>query len=157
MALHRQTHRLSTCHRHPTKPITGFCAPCPSERLAGLRFRSPPITDPESPFRVRASAQQRPESSSANAPDPTRRKFCDVQARNTLSELFNIDDDRKCLPRKFEVELRGEEERDDSGDEARVLDSDAEFKMMKELIDLKWERKKGAGRDLKEIAGGIGF
>ncbi|XP_021802813.1 uncharacterized protein LOC110746892, partial [Prunus avium] len=94
-----------------------------------------------------------PASSSANAPDPTRRKSCDVRARNTQSELFNIDDDRKGLPRKFEVELRGEEQRDDSGDEARVLDSDAEFKTMKELIDLEWERKKGAGRDLKEIAG----
>ncbi|KAL6288313.1 hypothetical protein ACE6H2_012703 [Prunus campanulata] len=79
-----------------TAKLTGFCAPCLSERLAGL--------------------------------DPTRRKSCDVRARNTLSKLFNIDDNRKGLPRKFEVELRGEEQRDDSGDEARVLDSDAEFK-----------------------------
>ncbi|ONH99997.1 hypothetical protein PRUPE_6G061700 [Prunus persica] len=162
MTLYRQTHRLSTCLRHPTKPITGFCAPCLSERLAGLDSAAaaahpqPPTRNPHSGSELRRSKScsgQRPESSSANAPDPTRRKSCDVRARNTLSELFNIDDDRKGLPRKFEVELRGEEEKNDSGDEARVLDSDAEFKTMKELIDLEWERKKGAGRDLKEIAG----
>ncbi|KAL6278968.1 hypothetical protein ACE6H2_022569 [Prunus campanulata] len=160
MAVHRQTHRLSTCHRYPTKPITGFCAPCLSECLADLDSAA---AHPQSPTwnphsgsdlqRSKSCSDQRPESSSANAPDPTRHKSCDVLAQNTLSELFNINDDRKGLPRKFEVKLRGEEQRDDNGDEARVLDSDAEFKTMKELINLEWERKKGAGRDLKEITG----
>ncbi|OVA10358.1 Uncharacterized protein family UPF0503 [Macleaya cordata] len=29
-------HRLSTCERHPEQPVTGFCASCLRERLAGL-------------------------------------------------------------------------------------------------------------------------
>ncbi|KAM2614224.1 hypothetical protein TB2_028877 [Malus domestica] len=157
-----QTHRLSTCHRHPTKPITGFCAPCLSERLAGLdsaAHQEPLTQNPHSGSELRRSKScsgTRPESSSANALDPTRRKSCNVRARNTLSELFNIDDDRKGVPRKFDVELR-DGDKDDGGDEARVLDLDAdaesEFKTMKELIDLEWEKKKGEGRDSKEIAG----
>ncbi|KAM1226756.1 hypothetical protein ACFX13_006181 [Malus domestica] len=157
-----QTHRLSTCHRHPTKPITGFCAPCLSERLAGLdsaaaAHHEPPTQNPHSGSELRrckSCAGTRPESSSENALDPTRRKSCDVRARNTLSELFNIDDDRKGVPRKFDVEVR-DEEKNEGGDEGNVLDldADAEFKTMKELIDLEWEKKKGAGRDLKDIAG----
>lgn len=83
-----------------------------------------------------------------------------MRIRNTLSELFNIDDERKGLPRRFELdlssqgfELKEEEEQvvEDNGDEIRV--SDAEFKTMKELIDLEWQKKKGNGRDLREIAG----
>ncbi|BFG19888.1 hypothetical protein CerSpe_061620 [Prunus speciosa] len=134
-----------------TKPITGFCNPKKAmalhrqTHLLSTCHRHP--TKPITGFCAPCLSER------LAGLDPTRRKSCDVRARNTLSELFNIDDDRKGLPRKFEVELRGEEQRDDSGDEARVLDSNAEFKTMKELIDLEWERKKGAGRDLKEIAG----
>uniref|UniRef100_A0A5B6ZRW2 Uncharacterized protein n=1 Tax=Davidia involucrata TaxID=16924 RepID=A0A5B6ZRW2_DAVIN len=36
MTLDSNTRRLSTCHRHPAEPVTGFCASCLRERLAGL-------------------------------------------------------------------------------------------------------------------------
>ncbi|RXH98331.1 hypothetical protein DVH24_010656 [Malus domestica] len=59
------------------------------------------------------------------------------------SELFNIDNDRKGVSRKFHVELRYGD-KDDGGDEARVLDLDT---------DADSEFKTGEGRDSKEIAG----
>ncbi|XP_062016705.1 protein OCTOPUS-like [Rosa rugosa] len=160
-----QPHRRSTCHRHPTTPITGFCAPCLSERLAGLDSSSPSAAvAPQNAHsgsselrRSKSCCGTRPESS-AYPPEPPRRKSCDVRNRNTLSELFNIDDHRKGLPRRFEIdssgqgfELKEEPEEEHNGDETRA--SDAEFKTMKELIDLELQRKKGNGRDLREIAG----
>ena len=79
-----------------------------------------------------------------------------VREPHSGSELFNIDNDHKGVPRKFDVEVR-DEEKNEGGDEDNVLDldadADAEFKTMKELIDLEWEKKKGAGRDLKDNAG----
>lgn len=170
MTQHRQPrpHRRSTCHRHPTTPITGFCAPCLSERLAGLDSASssaaaggavPPTSQtahsgPSELRRSKSCCGTRPEY----PPEPPRRKSCDVRNRNTLSELFNIDDDRKGLPRNFEIEpsghgfeLKEAPPEEENGDEIRV--SDAELKTMKELIDLELQRKKGNGRDLREIAG----
>ncbi|RXH97716.1 hypothetical protein DVH24_010041 [Malus domestica] len=69
--------------------------------------------------------------------------------------------DNRGGSRKFDVEVR-DEEKNEGGDEGNVLDldadADAEFKTMKELIDLELEKKKGASRDLKDILGdGIGF
>ncbi|CAN6685225.1 unnamed protein product [Malus baccata var. baccata] len=78
--------------------------------------------------------------------------------------------DDESGPRKFDVEVR-DEEKNEGGDEGNVLDldadADAEFKTMKELIDLEWEKElidleweknNGAGRDLKDILGdGVGF
>ncbi|XP_050369422.1 protein OCTOPUS [Argentina anserina] len=162
-------HRRSTCHRHPTTPITGFCAPCLSERLAGLDSSAAgpaPQTAQTAHSKLRRSKSccgTRPESSSY-PPEPPRRKSCDVRNRNTLSELFNIDDDRKGVPRKLEIkssrlglELKEApppaEAEEQNGEEARV--SDAEFKTMKELIDLELQRKKGNVRDLREIAGAV--
>ncbi|KAB2614465.1 hypothetical protein D8674_037519 [Pyrus ussuriensis x Pyrus communis] len=121
------------------------------EHLAGLdsaatAHQEPSTYNPHSGFELRISklcSRTRPESSSTNAPDPTRHKLCNVRARNTLPELFNIDDDRKEVPRKFHVELRYGD-KDDDGDKARVLDLDAN-------ADSKF--KMGEGRDLKEIAG----
>ncbi|XP_015896911.3 protein OCTOPUS [Ziziphus jujuba] len=106
-----QTHRLSTCHRHPAKPITGFCAICLRERLAGID----PDTRQETPTQNISSRSElrRTKSCSGTKPDcflnpssdPPRRRSCDVRARNTLWELFNRDDEKKGTVKKFEVEL----------------------------------------------------
>ncbi|RXH72456.1 hypothetical protein DVH24_012140 [Malus domestica] len=122
-----------------------------SECLAGLDsaaavYQEPSTHNPHSGYehqRSKFCSRTRPESSSTNTPDSTRRKSCSVRARNTLSKLFNIDDDRKGVPRKFHVELRYGD-KDNGGDEARVLDLDAD-------PDSKF--KTCEGRDSKEIAG----
>ncbi|CAN6685212.1 unnamed protein product [Malus baccata var. baccata] len=113
----------------PTWTITELHIEC----LAGLdsavaAHQEPSTHNPHSGYELRRSklcSRTRPKSSLTNAPDPTRRKLCNVKAWNTLSELFNIDDDRKGVPRKFHVELRYGD-KDDGGDKARVLNLDAD-------------------------------
>ncbi|KAF5446777.1 hypothetical protein F2P56_032380 [Juglans regia] len=100
--------RLSSCHRHPTRPVTGFCASCLRERLASID----PATRHEIPTTSAAAVLRRSKSfsaegSSAAASEPPRRRSCDVRARSTLWDLFNVDDERKGLNRRFEVELGG--------------------------------------------------
>ncbi|KAF2311979.1 hypothetical protein GH714_027649 [Hevea brasiliensis] len=176
-------HRLSTCHRHPSKPITGFCASCLRERLAGID----PDTHQETPITYLAADLRRSKSfssssnpnasssstSTTNTSEP-RRKSCEIRARNSLSDLFHLDDKRRySLNRKpkglaLGLELKEEVE---NGVEIRIseevsapnvnatgrniddFEEDGEFKTMKEFIDLEWERKKNAGRDLRDIAG----
>ncbi|KAG5253787.1 UPF0503 protein [Salix suchowensis] len=181
-----QKHRYSSCNRHPSKSITGFCASCLRERLAGID----PDTHQETPATHLAAELRRSKSYSsttnnnlnnnnasststssttATTSEP-RRISCDVrQVRNTLSELFHVDDKRinpsvqkpKCLDSGLELK----EEEDfgeisvlalDANDIGRNVDDfeeDGELKTMKEFIDLEWERKKNGGRDLKYIAG----
>ncbi|KAF7816068.1 UPF0503 protein [Senna tora] len=173
-------HRLSSCHRHPTKPVTGFCASCLRERLAGIDSSN----DHEYPDQeVQHTAELRRTKScsgsglapSASTVSEPRRRSCEVRARSTLWDLFNIDDERKGLNRKFEVELgnvgfeiREEEQIGDGNDAIRVCggsfvchggvidgvdEADEETKTMKEFIDLELQSRKNAGRDFREIAG----
>ncbi|XP_062085121.1 protein OCTOPUS-like [Humulus lupulus] len=179
-----QSRRISTCHRHPSIPITGFCASCLRERLAGIEA----AVNNDTPTRNQAAAGAASSSGSelrrskscsgpksevfANPPDPTRRRSCDVraQARNSLWNLFNLDDERKGTAGKFEVELGNlgfklKEEHGDGNEngnegairvserEVRVEEDGFESKTMKEFIDLECKKKKGTGRDLKDIAG----
>ncbi|XP_050237453.1 protein OCTOPUS-like [Mercurialis annua] len=169
-------HRHSTCHRHPSKPITGFCACCLRERLAGID----PDTHQETPLTHLAAELRRCKSYSCssnlnnasssststtatNPSDQPRRKSCDVRSRNTLSDLFNSDDSKKrfSFNSKLKVEklcldLKEEEEENegiirvfDEVSERNVddFDEDGEFKTMKEFIDLEWETKKNGGKD----------
>ncbi|KAJ9128588.1 hypothetical protein P3X46_034726 [Hevea brasiliensis] len=179
-----QHFRLSTCHRHPSKPITGFCASCLRERLSGIdpdTHQETPITylDAELRRSKSFSSSSNPNASSSSTSTTTtsepRRKSCDVRARNSLSDLFHLDDKRRySLNRKpkgldLGIELKEEEE---NGAEIRVseeiiapsvnaatevnvddFEEDGECKTMKEFIDLESERKKNAGRDLRDIAG----
>ncbi|XP_060963649.1 protein OCTOPUS-like [Cannabis sativa] len=178
-----QSRRLSTCHRHPSIPITGFCASCLRERLVGIEAS----VNNDTPTRNQAgsgsgagaassSGSELRRSKSCNGPksevfanpsDPTRRRSCDVRARNSLYNLFNLDDERKGTAGKFEVELGNlrfelkEEDRNGNEGEIRVsehglLDEEdgCELRPMKEFIDLECKKKKkGTGKDLKDIAG----
>lgn len=179
--------RLSSCYRHPAIPVTGFCALCLSERLASID----PATRQEThaPGRFAAADKLRRSKSynaegfsaaAAAASEPPRRKSCDVRARSTLWDLFNLDDERKGKDpsRKFDLgleslgfELREEDENesdnenDRGGEEIRVsepnveeneiAEEEIEFKTMKEFIDLEWRSKRSGGRDFKDIAGSV--
>ncbi|GFZ19895.1 hypothetical protein Acr_28g0006000 [Actinidia rufa] len=101
-----------------------------------------------------------------------RRKSCDVRGRNTLSRLFNLDDEESnALNRGFNVESKnlGFSEVTDSVIESRVVDggsimvsedalvqdeeAEEEQKTMKEHIELEYQSRKHNARDLKDIAG----
>ncbi|KAG4191579.1 hypothetical protein ERO13_A07G102800v2 [Gossypium hirsutum] len=151
----RQSCRLSSCHRHPaTAPLTGFCASCLRERLAGIQNDSPTTTPTSSTtsstsqFRRCKSCSGGPDPSSSAASEP-RRKSCDVRAHSTLHDLFAVDDKMKTLNvdlpcSKVEVfqsfEGGGEEE------------EEGELKTMKEFIDLECGSKKTSGKSLWEAA-----
>ncbi|XVE79461.1 hypothetical protein DITRI_Ditri14bG0060600 [Diplodiscus trichospermus] len=149
---HRQGNRRRTCPRHPTTtPVTGFCASCLRERLAGIQNNSPtatptPSTSSSSQLRRSKSCSGGPNPSSSSAASEPRRKSCDVRAHSTLHDLFSIDDKIKTLnvhhaPSKVEAfqDFEGEEE-------------EGEFKTMKEFIDLEWRSKKTSRKSLWEVA-----
>ncbi|CAL0315642.1 unnamed protein product [Lupinus luteus] len=146
------THRFSTCHRHPTVPITGFCASCLSERLAGIV--SPVLQDshrqPELRRSKSCSGGRDAVSDGASVSEP-RRWSCDVRGRSTLSDLFNVDDEEKKKPVNrsgFGVELkRG----NGIGEMVRVCDEDEGTKTMKEFIDLELRNRKSARKDLRSF------
>ncbi|XP_022754203.1 UPF0503 protein At3g09070, chloroplastic-like [Durio zibethinus] len=157
MTLQLQTqthcHRLPSCHCHPTTtPVTGFCASCLRERLAGIRNNSPtttlvPSTSTSQLRRSKScSGGPNPSSSSSAASEP-RRKSCDGRAHNTLHDLFAIDDKIKTpnlnhYPSKVEAFQGFEEEEEEEG----------ELKTMKEFIDLEWGSKETSGKSLWEAA-----
>ncbi|XP_031250266.1 protein OCTOPUS-like [Pistacia vera] len=146
-------HRYSTCHRHPTtKPITGFCATCLCERLSSIDSSATATpTSSTSPRlrRTKSYSSSDPNAASAfgSASEP-RRKSCDVGPRNTLFNLFHVDDQFKNKkiygPTSVGPALKEEEE----GEEIKVCDAlsedenEGELKSMKEFIDLELERKK---------------
>lgn len=150
-------HRLSTCHRHPTVPVTGFCASCLRERLAG--FDSPSADESPELRRTKSCSGGRDAPSTA-ASEP-RRRSCEVRARSSLSDLFNIDDHKKKRPNKsgnsrFEI---AEEEEHGNGNVETVrvcdgreeVDEEEETKTMKEFIDLELQNRKNRGKDLRNF------
>ncbi|KAJ6905019.1 hypothetical protein NC652_022916 [Populus alba x Populus x berolinensis] len=178
---HPPKHRHPSCHRHPSKPITGFCASCLRERLAGIdpdTHQETPVTHLAAELRrsksyssttTRNNPNNNNASTTATTSEP-RRKSCDVGPfRNTLSDLFHVDDKRRSSSiektKGFDsgLELKEEENlgeirvsaQDANNSEGNVedLEEDGELKTIKEFIDLEWERKKTGGRDLKDIAG----
>ncbi|XP_057514145.1 protein OCTOPUS-like [Actinidia eriantha] len=99
----KSRHR-STCHRHPAEPVTGFCALCLRERLAGIDSSAGSGGGDDQSGTSAASSSLHPEirrcksyaalkcGASSGVSEP-RRKSCDVRDRHTLSRLFNLDDE----------------------------------------------------------------
>nr|KYP76132.1 hypothetical protein KK1_020357 [Cajanus cajan] len=150
-----KTHRFTTCHRHPSTPVTGFCASCLRERLASIDSSS---NSPELRRAKSFSARTACAPSSA-APEP-RRRSCEVPLpppRGSLSDLFHRDDKSKSPPNRSASVRSGTAGvgvgEDDRGDAVRVSGDDAgEEKTMKEFIDLELRSKKNTGRDFSYIA-----
>ncbi|KAL2332947.1 hypothetical protein Fmac_014160 [Flemingia macrophylla] len=147
-----KTHRFTTCHRHPSTPVTGFCASCLRERLAGIDSSS---ASPE----LRRTRSFCAHSPSSAAPEP-RRRSCEVRLpppRGSLSDLFHLDD-RSKKPANRNASARSGTaavgiRENVLGDAVRVSGNDAgEEKTMKEFIDLELRSKKSAGRDFSYIA-----
>ncbi|CAL0309675.1 unnamed protein product [Lupinus luteus] len=171
-----KTRRFSTCHRHPTEPLTGFCASCLRERLAGIESSSTaavdcPAAETRPALKLRRTksfscSAAEPPSSSSTVPEP-RRRSC--EARGTLCDLLKFDGTEKnghnlkpvIDSRKLDLEIREEEEEEehvnDDGEGVRVCGDDfacfEETKTMKEFIDLEFKSRKSSGRDFREIAG----
>ncbi|GMH12245.1 hypothetical protein Nepgr_014086 [Nepenthes gracilis] len=153
--------RATACHRHPSQPVVGLCAHCLRERLSLLDPSG--CTDTSSSNLIsrasitvsaaKACDRANASSSSTTVPDlrrcktfsgnqcesigflyEPRRRSCEVRGPNTLSALFNLDDESNS---KCEIEsknlglLRGtcpvlkineeeEQEDDDDCDEIRA-------------------------------------
>ncbi|KAK4275200.1 hypothetical protein QN277_018326 [Acacia crassicarpa] len=179
MTVSSKPHRLSSCHRHPAKPVTGFCASCLRERLAGIESSagheySEQEVQLAPRLRRTKSCSGSGQLASASAISEPRRRSCEVRARSTLWDLFNLDNEKKGMNRKFEVELgsltyeiREEEQIEAVNEAVRVcadtfagvmdggdeIDDEEETKTMKEFIDLELQGGKNAGRDFRDIAG----
>lgn len=155
-----KTRRLTTCHRHPSQPITGFCASCLTERLSGIESAD---AEPELRRSKSCSGSRAGDQASSSAVEP-RRRSCEIlappeQNRGTLSDLFNIDDEKKKQKPGFNRCLENESRKsrfeiidfDGGCDIGRVLVEDEndeeETKTMKEFIDLEIRSGKNAGRD----------
>ncbi|KAE8687248.1 Detected protein of unknown function [Hibiscus syriacus] len=149
----RRSRRPSTCHRHrhpPTTPVTGFCASCLRERLAGIQHDSPTTTPTSSTSSISQLRRSKSCSGghypSSSAASELRRKSCDVRPHNTLHDLFAVDDEIQILnvdlPPSNVASFQGFEGGEEEG----------ELKTMKEFIDLECGRKKASGKSLWEAA-----
>ncbi|KAK1428683.1 hypothetical protein QVD17_17522 [Tagetes erecta] len=145
-----RSRRFSGCNRHPNEPVTGICALCLRDRLAGLDSASSQVEEVvvcsrrsrghgggvSSVPELRRSRSVAGESCKVlnDLVLDQRRKSCDVRVRvrahNTLSDLFVVDDDmKKVRDGDSRVELRINEavDEEDNGDNdvdcgIRVLD-----------------------------------
>lgn len=154
--------RVSACHRHPSEPVTGFCALCLRDRLAGLDSSSGQVEVEKVAVTSCRTRGHGVASSSAAAPelrrsksvvaekgevlnalstDP-RRKSCDVRGRSSLSDLFVVDDTRKRGNGVVRVESKNLgfssiaepvlEMNEDEGEEE--LDDDDEIRVSDDLL-----------------------
>ncbi|KAK6927064.1 Protein OCTOPUS-like [Dillenia turbinata] len=162
--------RFSICHRHPEEPVTGFCASCLRERLAGLNSSgNREVSSSSSMEYGRSKSFSGNTCEKFSGLSEPRRRSCDTRVRNTLWTLFHIDDEKNRFCSEVVVEskslgFREEEERQNEEeirvcDEANVfeetIDDFGEAKTMKEHIDLEYEKNRSSGRDLKDIASGF--
>ncbi|GAV74477.1 DUF740 domain-containing protein [Cephalotus follicularis] len=137
MTLH---HRL--CHRHPTKPITGFCPQCLTERLATIDPTTPPPTLRRTKSHSSTTYPDTNHNNNEDDNDNNRRKSCDVGSRNTLSYLFHIEknhtkNELNQIP-PYEPALLKQEVGQIVVD---FFEEGSEFKTMREFIDLERDSK----------------
>ncbi|XP_047339994.1 protein OCTOPUS-like [Impatiens glandulifera] len=180
-----QPRRHITCHRHPAESVTGFCASCLRDRLA---FLEPSTTVDTEEHEVSDIVGRGDPSSSLTGElrrcksysnrkcgviagvSEQRRKSCDVAVRDTLSHLFNRDDDVEIDSttevNKVESKNLGFVEMSDkprkssrvAREAARLIISDDEkvmeedLKTMKEHIEIECQSRRESARDLKDIA-----
>ncbi|XP_076915282.1 uncharacterized protein LOC143574578 isoform X2 [Bidens hawaiensis] len=145
-----RTRRLSPCNRHPSEPVTGFCALCLRDHLAGLDSAPAPLTELRRSKSVAAEKKGLIDLSL----DP-RRNSCDVRARSSLSDLFGVElkdlGVSSGVERVLEVKDAADEEEVDENDdigsdgEIRVSDEvivmEGDLKTMKEIIEIELESK----------------
>ncbi|MFS7902709.1 putative protein OCTOPUS [Helianthus anomalus] len=153
-----RTRRFYACHRHPNQPVTGFCALCLRDRLAGLEDSSSSSAPAPEFRRSKSVAGERCKDLSDFSMD-LRRNSCDVRvrARNTLSDLFAVHDSvkLKVIDRVASVEsvklgfvskecgeIRVSDDDDDR--EIRVSDDvivhdDCEIRVSNDVIELNHE------------------
>ncbi|KAM0941418.1 putative protein OCTOPUS [Dioscorea sansibarensis] len=135
--LQRATASSHTCERHPDEQVTGFCASCLRERLAGLESQASTArrnstssssssafkslffkSNPNAPLR-RCKSFSCGRGDGFSASFEPQRKSCDVRGRSTLWSLFNQDD-------QLRGGAAGEIEIDSSGVAAPVLEDEDE-------------------------------
>ncbi|XP_057549261.1 protein OCTOPUS-like [Amaranthus tricolor] len=164
-------HRLTQCYRHPNVPTTsGLCAPCLHERLSVLNPSSSCAEASTSFSSVSGGLPElrRCKTFSEKKFDlvvgiEPRRRSCDVRGLNSLSNLFDIDDDNggndvvsvqsrnlEFLEEEEGVEVEREVRVSDFGN---VYDEFGDSKTVEELIDLELKGSNSKKKDFKEIAG----
>lgn len=135
--LQRATASSHTCERHPDELVTGFCASCLRERLAGLESQASTArrnstssssssafkslffkSNPNAPLR-RCKSFSCGRGDGFSASFEPQRKSCDVRGRSTLWSLFNQDD-------QLRGGVGGEIEIDSCGVAAPVLEDEDE-------------------------------
>ncbi|OIW02565.1 hypothetical protein TanjilG_24016 [Lupinus angustifolius] len=147
---------LSTCYRHPSVPITGFCASCLSERLAGIQSPVAEVSHSTPPKlrRTKSCSGNRDASSDVSSAYEPRRWSCDVRGRSTLSDLFSVDVEKKKRRIRSGFEI-GEVEEEHANEEGiRVCEEaeeEEETKTMKEFIDLELKNRKNESKDSKSL------
>ncbi|CAK9164246.1 unnamed protein product [Ilex paraguariensis] len=120
---HTRTRRLSGCYLHPSEPVTGFCASCLRDRLAGLdpsvhpepsssstttfvRNKASALSSSLSPELRRTKSVSAGKCGSSSSFSEPRRKSCDVRVQKTLALLFDLDDEKTESNKDLKVETK---------------------------------------------------
>nr|XP_043610850.1 protein OCTOPUS-like [Erigeron canadensis] len=156
-ATKNRNRRFTACHRHPSEPVTGFCALCLRDRLAGLDD----IDSDLGKNVVVCSRRTKGHGVGAPAPVPElrrsksvvgeyeegikkvvmdqRRSSCDVRPRTSLSDLFEVEIVKLNSSSTIIENVGNENEAED-----RVVENEenADLKTMKEIIEIELQNKR---------------
>ncbi|XAR60701.1 hypothetical protein NMG60_11034177 [Bertholletia excelsa] len=154
--------RLLACRRHPAEPVTGFCASCLRERLAGLDSSGHPESSSSSSYAIDgarepsvlgagenaggASSSLHPElrrcksysarkCGASSSAGEQRRMSCDVKARSSLWSLFNLDDEEHSLNRGTKVESKNLRFSEVTGSAFEPLKNEDEVRVSEDALE----------------------